>query len=175
VSRTDFLFHRRWLITYISAGYHTWHRSGQLFNDLLSLKIHREPEVVPSKPLFLEEIRCRFFVSAYRTDKSLSSLSARPPRLLRYYCNRELPLHLSDEQLMAPEQLLQKAINSLQEDGWNAVPNFHPTAWLRARYILSTFREEILNVELGPGDANKVDALRYELYPAPPCISSDGC
>ncbi|KAF7533809.1 hypothetical protein G7054_g6761 [Neopestalotiopsis clavispora] len=143
-----------------SASYHTWHRSGQLFNDLLSLKVYRELEVVSAKPLFLEEIRRRFFASAYRTDKSLSSLLERPPRLLHYYCNRKLPLHLNDEQLMAPEQTLQKAIDSLQEDGWNAQPHFCPTAWLRARYMLSTFREEILNVQLGPGDANKTAALR---------------
>jgi hypothetical protein len=148
------------LITHF-AGYRTWCRSGQLMNDVFALNLHRDPELSSSKPLFLEEIRCRFFVSAYRTDKALSTLTGRPPRLLRHYCNRRLPLHLQDDHLMSSEQHLQKVINSLQQDGWNPQPDFQPTAWLRARYILATFREEILQVELGVGGDNRVDMLRY--------------
>ncbi|RYP79591.1 hypothetical protein DL769_002901 [Monosporascus sp. CRB-8-3] len=135
-----------------SASYGTWQRSGRLFNDVLLLSLHREPEDPARRPLFLEELRARFFASAYRTDKALSAMSGRPPRLSLHYCNRRLPLHLRDEHLIAPEHALQEAVNSLDGDGWSVEADFQPTAWLRARYILATFREEILYVELGPPD-----------------------
>lgn len=128
-------------------GRQSWYRSGQLLSDVLALNLHRQPAEALSGPLFLEEIRSRHFVYAYRIDKGICTATGRPPRLSKHYCNRNKPLHLRDEVLTAPDRNLQQAVNSLGDDGWSLQENFTAMTWLRARYIFSTFREDLLHIE----------------------------
>jgi hypothetical protein len=143
-----------------SSSRQTWYRIGQLLNDVMALNLHREPEGASRGPLFLEEIRSRLFTYAYRCDKAASTVTGRPPRLSKYYCNRKKPLHLHNDLLVASDQGLQQAINSLSDDGWSMQESFPSMTWLRARYVLSTFREDILQIEHGFGGDRSESALR---------------
>jgi hypothetical protein len=84
--------------TYTSLGYRTWARSGRLINDLCAMDIHRDPEMPQASdtPWFLREIQTRLFACMYEADKSLSRVLGKLPRLPRQYCNRRLPLKISD-------------------------------------------------------------------------------
>jgi hypothetical protein len=123
------------------------------------MDFHREPEV-SSAPIFLNELRARLFAHAHNVDKSLSAIFKRPPRMLLNYCNRKMPLHLRDDQLVASGQTLQSAINALDPGGWNAQPDYHPITWLRARYIFSCFKDEIFHVELRSKSTESEAVLR---------------
>ncbi|KHN96078.1 uncharacterized protein MAM_06183 [Metarhizium album ARSEF 1941] len=111
--------------------------------------LHRDAPEAPQKVTVLGEIRARVFAFSYDIDKLLSYTLEKPPRLPLHYCNRRLPLHLRDEHLLAHGPAQGVSISSLSSDGWSRDANFHPTAWLRARRILATSREEILSIHLG--------------------------
>ncbi|KAI0975670.1 hypothetical protein F4678DRAFT_276977 [Xylaria arbuscula] len=143
-----------------NSNHRIWHISGQFFNDLLFLNFHRELGDDSDAPVFLNELRSQFFAAAFRVDKDLSATFAKPPRLPQHYCIRKIPLHLRHGDLVASSQTLQDAISLLHNDGWSVQPQFHPVTWLRARYIFSLFREEVLHIELGPGSPNAEDSLR---------------
>ncbi|KAK3687886.1 hypothetical protein B0T22DRAFT_140580 [Podospora appendiculata] len=148
-------------LVYGNTSPQAWHVSGLLFNDIVALNLHRQPDEASRGPLFLEEIRSRVFAAAYRTDKAMSTACGKPPRLPRHYCGRRQPLHLRDDELTGSEEDIRAAIEALDEDGWSQRENLHSTTWLRSRFVLSTFREEMLRVELGFGDSvHDEDMLR---------------
>ncbi|KAK3324469.1 hypothetical protein B0T19DRAFT_464561 [Cercophora scortea] len=140
-------------LVYGNTSPQAWHVSGLLFNDIVVLNLHHQSDEASRGPLVLEEIQARVFAAAYRTDKAMSTVCGKPPRLLRHYCDRRQPLHLLDDELTGSEEDIRAAIDTLDEDGWSRRANLHSTTWLRARFVLSTFREEMLRVELGFGDS----------------------
>ncbi|KAI1299760.1 hypothetical protein F5Y03DRAFT_247221 [Xylaria venustula] len=143
-----------------NSNHRIWHISGQFFNDLLFLNFHRELGDDSGAPVFLDELRSQFFAAAFRVDKDLSATFAKPPRLPQHYCSKKMPLHLRHGDLVASSEALETTISLLHDDGWSVQPQFHPVTWLRARYIFSLFREEVLHIELGPVSPNTEDALR---------------
>ncbi|KAI1149643.1 hypothetical protein F4825DRAFT_429741 [Nemania diffusa] len=143
-----------------NLNHHTWRISGQYFNDLLFLNFHRQSGNDANAPVFLNEIRSQFFASAFRVDKDLSATFAKLPRLPLHYCNRRLPLHLKTKDLLVSPRTLQTSVDLLNGDGWSVEPQLHPVVWVRARYIFSTFREELLYIELGSGAPDDKACLR---------------
>lgn len=97
---------------YTTLGYRTWARSGRLINDLFAMDIHRDPERPQSSdtPWFLREIQTRLLACMYEADKSLSRVLRKLPRLPRQYCNRRLPLKISDESVLTAGFTLDDAL-----------------------------------------------------------------
>jgi hypothetical protein len=154
-------FHFR-LLTHLVQGQRVWHRSDALFSNLFALDIHKQPAVGLEKvPLFLGEIRSRFFATAYRIDKALATAYEQQPRLPQSFCQLRLPLHIPNDLLAGPEKTLQDAIDALGEDGWSSQGGLHPATWLRARSVFSALREQFLLVKLGPVDQYRDITLWY--------------
>lgn len=143
------------------ADHQTWSRSGQLFGDALAMEMHREPrEPSYDTPLFLNEMRTRMFACLYAQDKFLSNILDRLPRIPRLYCSRKLPLDVSDEKLLGAGSTLEEILYGTDSsEGWSDDES-HPVDLLRARFIFSTLREDILNVRLGNPNEDKETFIR---------------
>lgn len=94
----------------------------------------------------------------------------RPPRLARRYCRIELPLDLSDNEILLEGSALFDALGSLGPGGWNTTGTTHRITWLRMWFNHCLLREEILEIALGYGDEDKVaqaEEIRAKLNQLP--------
>lgn len=135
------------------SGAPSWRRFGDLASQLYALGLHREP-TAPNVPKWLLQIRRRVFSTCFLQDKTLSTFLGRPIRLSKRHTDMNMPLNLDDEDIMADEETLSRAIASLDENGWNTERRYLRTSWVRMRFISATYREEILDVALSKVDEN---------------------
>jgi hypothetical protein len=148
--------------TYTTLGYRTWARSGRLINDLFAMDIHRDPErpQASDTPWFLREIQTRLFACMYEADKSLSRVLGKLPRLPRQYCNRRLPLKISDENILTAGFTSDDAIVNLPYLGSCIRQEPFPSDWLRVRYLFATLKEVVLSVRLGASGQSSESFIR---------------
>jgi hypothetical protein len=59
-----------------------------------------------------------------------------------------MPLDISDETLATDNMALGYSHNYVDENGWNLQRVVQRSSWIRVRFIISTFRDEILEVSL---------------------------
>ena len=111
--------------------------------------VHREPDDGEDIPFFLQKCRRKLFAAAYRSDKSLAIFLGRPPRIPLQYSDIRPPLDISDESLAAKGQTLDAVLLSVDKNGCNTQRKIWPAGFIRLRYIMSAFREEILEISLG--------------------------
>lgn len=133
---------------HLISGIIVWRRLGDLCTAVTATGLHREPKVPLGIPRFLSECRKRTFAAAYRIDKGISTFLGRPPRLCLRYCSHQIPLDLDDGQLMEDGINFDLALASMDQNGWNIDKSIRPSAWIRLRFIMATFREEILEMSL---------------------------
>lgn len=99
-------------------------------------------------PEFLLETRRRQFAEAYQLDKSLATFLGRPPRLPWRYADCRMPLDISDDVLASDHMVLEYPSDLIDENGWSRQVVAQRSSWIRVRFIISTFRDEILEVSL---------------------------
>jgi hypothetical protein len=97
----------------------------------------------------MAELRKRLFMCAYDNDKYTASFAGRPPRLTRQYCLLQLPLDLTDTQTMSEGAELEKAVHSLDEEGWNQQGDVQRSTVARLSATNALISEEILEISLG--------------------------
>ncbi|PLN78605.1 hypothetical protein BDW42DRAFT_202006 [Aspergillus taichungensis] len=144
------------------ASLGVWRLVGDLTTDLLALGLNREATYSPERtPFFLAECRRRCFVTEYYLEKMFGLVFNLPPRITSRYVDVQLPLDLSDDELFAqtPKEL-EEAKSRLTEDGWNTDGKFRAATWARLRYILSQFREEIVEYHFQASPAADPAKLR---------------
>jgi chromatin structure-remodeling complex subunit RSC3/30 len=115
-------------------------------------------------PFFLCEIRKRVMVAAYALDKELATNLGRPPQIAWQYCNIQLPLDLSFDDIFAASTSDEQEKYYLQKigpDGWNIESEINSGSRSRLKLMFSTIREKILEVSLSPHLGNKVQKLLY--------------
>lgn len=76
-----------------------------------------------------------------------------------------LPLDIQDDVLFSDTNSLRKAVERLDERGWNTDGVIYPSTRIRARAILASIREEILEIALSNNPVATIDTLLY----ANPC------
>lgn len=59
-----------------------------------------------------------------------------------------MPLDISDEALATDKTILHYTRDCIDENGWNIHGVVQRSSWIRVRFIISTFRDEILEVSL---------------------------
>jgi hypothetical protein len=111
--------------------------------------LHTEINFNNNTPLFMTELRKRLFVCAYSNDKSAAAFAGRPPKLTRLYCRLQIPLDLTDTQIMSEGSDLQIAIAKLDENGWNRDDMVQRSTFARIAATNALITEEILEVSLG--------------------------
>ncbi|KAL1606357.1 hypothetical protein SLS60_003759 [Paraconiothyrium brasiliense] len=135
------------------SGAPSWRRFGELASQLYAVGLHREPPA-SNIPTWMLETRRRTFSTCFLQDKTLSTFLGRPLRLSKRHTDMKMPLDLDDNDIMASEETLSRAIAALDENGWNTEERYLRTSWVRLRYISATYREEILDVALSKLDEN---------------------
>ncbi|RDW82214.1 hypothetical protein BP6252_03326 [Coleophoma cylindrospora] len=152
------------------AGDECWklrRRHGDMVTAATTIGLHRLPDNNIEGPTAAGEYSRRLFVAVYRMDKFHSSLNGTPPLLCRLYCNFQLPLELSDEEMFLPHAQLIECVSKLDMDGWKTPPSFMPISWHRALLLLSTIREEVLAFTLGVDidvTASRIEDLQRNCY-----------
>ncbi|GKZ27568.1 hypothetical protein AbraIFM66951_005443 [Aspergillus brasiliensis] len=138
----------------------TWHRLGDLSTSIFELGLHRS--ATGDLPLCVKETRRRVFAAAYQLDKSIATFLGRPPRISWRHSDCNLPLDLSDDILTAGTGDLQRAISDLDDKGWDTRPQkrYQRSSWIRLRFLISTFREEILELALQEVTPETAEQLR---------------
>ncbi|KAI1645799.1 uncharacterized protein F4817DRAFT_162437 [Daldinia loculata] len=131
------------------ASLSVWRRFGDLVTDLFALGLHREALYsAETVPFFLSECRRKIFVTAYYIDKVFALVFNRPLRIPARHADCKLPLDLSEDELFATSpEVLEQARGKLSLDGWSTDGNYKATTWVRIRYILAGFREEIVEYQ----------------------------
>ncbi|KAJ5624460.1 hypothetical protein N7510_000769 [Penicillium lagena] len=148
---TIWLVHENLLLSHGVNGAsspHVWSRLGELSTDIFALGLHREPKASNEIPEFMLESRRRQFAAAYQLDKNLATFLGRPPRIPCRYSDCRMPLDIGDEALTANDLSLDSPQDGIDSTGWNINGLFQRSSWLRVRFIVSTFRDEILGVSL---------------------------
>ncbi|KAF2163517.1 hypothetical protein M409DRAFT_57409 [Zasmidium cellare ATCC 36951] len=137
-----------------------WRCQGDLHLDIFSLGIYQESQITVDTPFFLAECRRRTYARAYRNDKFISALLDRPPRLLKRRSNVELPLDLTDEELLAEPGELALARGRLTSEGWAQTGCISAATWARIRVVTAEMTEEIFEYRWLPVHPESIIALR---------------
>lgn len=115
---------------------------------IYAMGLHRDHHST-NVPFFLAEARKRMLATIHKSDKNVATVFGRPPRLSYKYCDFDLPLDLSDDQLFLNEQSLEVVLNGLDSEGWNCQGHLYPATVIRMRHILSTLGDKMLELSLG--------------------------
>ena len=88
-------------------------------------------------------------ICAYINDKRVATSAGRPPTLTRHYCHLQMPLDLTDAQLMSEGMDLEIAVEALDEAGWNQRDMVQRCTFARLAATNAVLTEEILEISLG--------------------------
>lgn len=140
-----------------------------LTTALFALGLHQEPK--SDLPFFLAEFHRKTFWFAYMSDKNFATFFGRPPMINGKFCSCNMPLDLDDSQLAMEGEALSRALNELDDKGWNLHSVVGRASWLRVSVISTKLREEILELSLGANTDGLDERARY--YNSPSCRVSD--
>ena len=102
-------------------------------------------------------------MTEYYLEKMFGLVFDLPPRITSQYVDVKLPLDLSEDEIFAPTtEEVEGAKSRLTEDGWNTDGKLRAATWARLRYILSQFRERIVEYQFQASQAADPVQLRYE-------------
>ncbi|KAK5988391.1 hypothetical protein PT974_12545 [Cladobotryum mycophilum] len=113
---------------YGDCSHTVWHRLGDLVTTIYAARLHQDIDLANEYPFFIRQWRRSCFAAAYYADKTIATFACRPPLMGYRYCT-----------LFPPWDLM----------GWNTEGQVHRVSFLRLRYAMSMFREEVLEVALG--------------------------
>lgn len=128
-----------------------WTRLGETCDLLVLMGLHQEKKMNASTSFFVCQLRIRMFEEVYGHDKAMATFLGRPPRLSHRYCVLQLPLDLTDNEMLLEGPELEVALSKL-EDGWNTENQFHRVTWRRVWAQHARIREDILEIALGTSD-----------------------
>ena len=139
---------------------HNWTNNGLLTCSIYAMGLHRGASQGPFAKSQLER---RAYHRAFAFDKQVATSKGRPPLLSRRWDQCPLPLDLSDEELMLEGPDLEAALNSLTSSGWSKDTRYLAVSHLRALAIMSSFREEILELSFGPNNPSFGSSQAYDI------------
>lgn len=123
--------------------------SGENIAAATYLGIHAIPSDPAYVPSASSEAQRRLISQVFVVDKVAAAFSGRPPLLSSRYMLTPLPLDLSDEVLMSDAGTLAKEVHALDEHGWNQKDDCHSATILRARRLLMTVKDKVMEMALG--------------------------
>lgn len=130
-------------------------------SSVTALGLHREPKEEYPDTFLASELRKRQFVGVFVTDKTMAAMSGRPPLLSRRYTTCQLPLDISDDDLIAEEPRLSEMKSKLDLQGWNTLGEVYPSTWARGLLLMSIIREEVLEITLDDSNGRSELMLEY--------------
>ncbi|KAH6897073.1 hypothetical protein B0T10DRAFT_526316 [Thelonectria olida] len=141
------------------ASLECWRCHGETVSMMTFLGLHAQRDSPTYRPTLISENRRRIFAQVFNIDKVMVSFTGRPPLISRRYASTPLPLDLRDDDLIAGGDTLARAIDMLDEHGWNTDGRLHSSTLLRARGMIAYIREQLLEIALGTRYNNTLDQL----------------
>lgn len=114
-----------------------------------ALGLHQDCAMTKKMPFYQFELRRRYASHLYCEDKVFCTLLGRPPRISGRYSSDIMCADISDSILYLEDAALEKALETLNEDGWNKDDMLRPSTVKRMKLIVCQFREEVLEICLG--------------------------
>ncbi|KAL6357296.1 hypothetical protein LRP88_07454 [Fusarium phalaenopsidis] len=111
-------------------------------------------------PTLSTENKRRIAARVFTIDKVMVSFTGRPPLLGRRYFSTPLPLDIRDEELLADQETLTRAVQALDEHGWNRNGELHSATLTRARVQIAVIKDEMLEIALENSSNVKARAER---------------
>jgi chromatin structure-remodeling complex subunit RSC3/30 len=149
-----------------------WQKLGDLSTIVYAFDLHQSGEETDENlPFFLVEVRKRVMVCAYAIDKALATSLGRPPRICSRYCSIPLPLDISYEKMVLSRSEREKALQNLDDNGWNTEGNLTIGVILRVVLLTSLLRESILELSLSPSTKHIPAKVEFVSHYRPYCIN----
>jgi hypothetical protein len=123
--------------------------SGEVNNAVVAKGLHQEIHTDARTPFFLAQIRKMAFIQVYGYDVSVAAFLGRPPRLSYRHCTIDLPLDLTDREVVFEGPKSQAVLEGLDEKGWKIHGKPNRTTWMRTWIGFAPRREDILDLSLG--------------------------
>ncbi|KAM0326240.1 hypothetical protein ACHAQA_006837 [Verticillium albo-atrum] len=155
------LFERAILESMIAgdASPSVWRYHGEAAGLIMYLGIHAENAQQPYVPTLAGEVRRRLCGYVLTIDKVGATFTGRPPLMSRRYISTPLPLDLRNEDLMGDRETIARAVATLDENGWNTDGGLYPATVVRARTLLASVKDEIIEIALGNDNQTTVEDL----------------
>ncbi|KAK6716493.1 hypothetical protein SNK04_007440 [Fusarium graminearum] len=141
------------------ASLAVWNSHGEAVAMMTYLGVHAQRSITPYTPSLSSEHKRRLFGRIYNLDKAIVAFTGRPPLLDPRYCTTQMPLDLSDEDLLAGGAALERAAAELNPGGWNTHGGVYPSGFCRAAYQISVILSEILGIALAPDPNTTLEIL----------------
>ena len=130
---------------------HAYYQStGEEINAVLTMGLHQKIEANDKLPFFLAEIRKLISAAIYGSEIGLAAFLGRPPRLSYRYCSLDMPLDITEAQLMLSKEEINTILkNTIDECGFSTSGRLSRFGRLRAQIPIVCRREDILDLALG--------------------------
>ncbi|KUI62438.1 hypothetical protein VP1G_09553 [Cytospora mali] len=136
-----------------------WRLHGQQVALATYLGMHAIPQDISYMPTVASEARRRLISQIFVVDKVAASFNGRPPLLSRKYMLTPLPLDLKDEVLLSDPETIEAAVKALDGNGWNKDGQLYSTTIIRARRMLASVLDEVMEITLGDPTCTSIEAL----------------
>lgn len=90
-----------------------------LTTAIIALGLDQELTKIGIPFIILELHRRLFFLVCLYLRQKFATFFERPPLISGNFCSRKMPLDLDDTQIGLGGEALNRAVNELDEDGWN--------------------------------------------------------
>lgn len=124
------------------------------------LGLHVQQHDALYQPTLCSENRRRLFYQIFTSDKLVVSFTGRPPLVSRRFCSTPLPLDISDEDLASDASKLNRAVASLDPNGWNTHGAMYSVTVIRARAMIAHVRDELVEIALSHNISVSLEHLR---------------
>jgi hypothetical protein len=136
-----------------------WRYHSEAAGLIMYLGIHAETIDDPYVPSVAGEVRRRLCGHVLTIDKIGAAFTGRPPLMSRRYISTRLPLDLRNEDLMGDKATIAAAVAALDENGWNTDGGLYPATVVRARTLLASVKDEIIEIALGNDRQTTIEDL----------------
>ncbi|KAL7619731.1 hypothetical protein AAE478_010273 [Parahypoxylon ruwenzoriense] len=137
-----------------------WRLHAEAMSLVTFLGLHAVEDTDQHQGSLASEIKKRQFSYLYTMDMVVVAFTGRPPLISRRFASTPLPLDISDEDLFSKEGFA-KAVERLDEKGWNTDGIIHISSRIRARTLIAIIREELFEIALSHKPTASIDVLLY--------------
>ncbi|ETS88158.1 hypothetical protein PFICI_01986 [Pestalotiopsis fici W106-1] len=151
-------------VVFGDTSFQLWRCIGDLSSMFSALGLHQA--VIGSEeahPYYQCELRRRYAAQIFSMDKTTSTLLGRPPRISGAHYAITMPADVDDNVLLLDDIELQTTLSSADSNGWNLDRKFRGATWRRLKFIISQFREEVLEICLGVRHTEDIESSIYDL------------
>lgn len=127
----------------------TWKAKSAAVACMTFLGIQCIPDTQPYVPTARSEHLRRIAAQIFVTDKAGVAFNGRPSHISYRYFTTPLPLDLDDEHLVADRGILDAAVASLDNNGWNTEGRVSAATVIRAQVMAALIRDELAEAVLG--------------------------